>query len=112
MVCFKLYYLPKLLLHGVRPALNISYRTFCLHVTSTVPTQALPRYVRLVEGDIHDSFTLHQRGEDGRYSRRITNAKHSIRDVFVPPHLYGQLVQHDKGFQLLLKEGKLENIFQ
>nr|CAD7403074.1 unnamed protein product [Timema cristinae] len=70
------------------------------------------RYVRLIEGDIHDSFTLHQRGEDGRYSRRITNAKHCIRDVFVPPHLYGQLVQHDKGFQLLLKEGKLENIFQ
>ncbi|XP_063227632.1 rapamycin-insensitive companion of mTOR [Bacillus rossius redtenbacheri] len=70
------------------------------------------RYVRLVEGEIHDSFTLHQRGEDGRYSRRVTSAKHAVRDVFVPPHLYGQLVQHDKGFQLLLREGRLDSLFQ
>ncbi|XP_069677672.1 rapamycin-insensitive companion of mTOR isoform X2 [Periplaneta americana] len=70
------------------------------------------RYVRLVEGDIHDSLTLHQRGEDGRYSRRVTSAKHSVRDVYIPPHLYGQLVQHEKGFQLLVKEGKLQNLFQ
>jgi hypothetical protein len=26
--------------------------------------------------------------------------------------LYGQLVQHEKGFQLLVKEGKLHNLFQ
>ncbi|XP_021912957.1 rapamycin-insensitive companion of mTOR isoform X2 [Zootermopsis nevadensis] len=70
------------------------------------------RYVRLVEGDIHDSLTLHQCGEDGRYSRRVTGAKHYVRDVFIPPHLYGQLVQHEKGFQLLVKEGKLHNLFQ
>ena len=70
------------------------------------------RYVRLVEGDIHDSMTLHQSNEDGRYSRRVTSTKHHVRDIFIPPHLYGQLVQHEKGFQLLVKEGKLQNLFQ
>ncbi|XP_066994227.2 rapamycin-insensitive companion of mTOR [Anabrus simplex] len=70
------------------------------------------RYVRLVEGELHDSLTLHQRGEDGHYSRRVTSAKHCVRDVYVPPHLYGQLVQHERGMQLLVREGRLSPLFQ
>ncbi|KAJ9598512.1 hypothetical protein L9F63_010802, partial [Diploptera punctata] len=70
------------------------------------------RYVRLVEGEIHNSLTLHQRDEDGRYSRHISNMKPLVRDVFIPPHLYGQLVQHEQGFKLLIKEGKLQTLFQ
>lgn len=32
------------------------------------------RYVRLVEGDISDTLTLHQRDEDGKYERVVSNA--------------------------------------
>lgn len=59
------------------------------------------RYVGLVEGAVHDALTLHQREENGRYSRRLTNAKHRWKPVWVPPHLYGQLARHAKGFAAL-----------
>jgi len=83
----------------------------CFSIFNCNCTVHFCRYVRLVEGDIHDSMTLHQSNEDGRYSRRVTSTKHHVRDIFIPPHLYGQLVQHEKGFQLLVKEGKLHNLF-
>jgi len=63
------------------------------------------RYVLLLETLISDGFSLHQRSEDGHgtYGRRTGDA-HSIRDVFVPPHLYGQLAQTRPGLELLLGE--------
>ena len=33
------------------------------------------------------------------------------KDVFVPVHLYGQLVQHERGAQLLAEEPYLADIF-
>ena len=35
----------------------------------------------------------------------------SRKDVFVPIHLYGQLVQHKHGFQLLEKQSYLSSYF-
>lgn len=70
------------------------------------------RYVRLVEGELHDSLTLHQRGEDGRYSQRVTSARHYVKDVLVPPHLYGQLVQHSAGLSVLKQDVHLPKLFQ
>jgi len=63
------------------------------------------RYVLLLETLISDGFSLHQRSEDGHgtYGRRTGDA-HSIRDVFVPPHLYGQLAQTRPGLEMLLGE--------
>jgi len=63
------------------------------------------RYVLLLETLISDGFSLHQRSEDGygTYGRR-TGDGHTIRDVFVPPHLYGQLAQTRPGLELLLGE--------
>ncbi|KAK0085804.1 hypothetical protein PV326_005791 [Microctonus aethiopoides] len=65
-------------------------------------------YVGIIEGDIHDSLTRRQRGENGHYLRRSTNMTVLPRDVFVPPHLMGQLVQHESGIQLLIKRNVLQ----
>jgi len=63
------------------------------------------KYVLLIDMLINDGFSLHQRSEDGHgtYGRRTGDA-HCIRDVFVPPHLYGQLAQTRSGLELLLGE--------
>lgn len=31
------------------------------------------RYVKIIEGEISDSLTLHQKNEDGRYERAVSN---------------------------------------
>ncbi|XP_024946921.1 rapamycin-insensitive companion of mTOR [Cephus cinctus] len=66
------------------------------------------RYVGLVEEDIHDSLTRRQRGEDGNYHRRTSNILPTPRDVFTPPHLIGQLAQHDSGMQLLIRRNVVQ----
>lgn len=66
------------------------------------------RYTGLVESEIHDSFTRRQRGENGCYMRRNSGNPITQKDVFVPPHLVGQLVQHEMGLQLLLKRNVLQ----
>ena len=64
------------------------------------------RYVMLVEGIINDGFSLHQRSEEGHgtYGRRSGQDCEAVRDVFTPPHLYGQLAQTKQGLELLLAE--------
>ena len=63
------------------------------------------RYVLIVENLLSDGLSLHQRSEDGygTYGRR-TGDSHSIRDVFVPTHLYGQLAQTKAGLELLSRQ--------
>ncbi|CAG9817290.1 unnamed protein product [Phaedon cochleariae] len=69
------------------------------------------RYVKLVEGDISDALTLHQRNEDGRYDKRASSLRNANkRDVFLPPHLYGQLSQHARGFEVLIDQERVEKI--
>lgn len=65
------------------------------------------RYVGLVDGEIHDSLTRRQRGENGTYHRRSSQILPETHDVFIPPHLIGQLVQHDAGIELLLRRNVL-----
>lgn len=66
------------------------------------------RYAGLVEAEIHDSLTRRQRGENGSYMRRTNGNPVLAKDVFVPPHLVGQLVQHEFGIQLLLRRNVLQ----
>ncbi|XP_065290010.1 rapamycin-insensitive companion of mTOR [Dermacentor albipictus] len=66
------------------------------------------RYVKIVEDAISQAVTWHQRGEDGTYGRRSSNTRLKVQDVFAPPHLYGQLVQHKEGLEYLQKHGCLE----
>ncbi|KAK3927944.1 Rapamycin-insensitive companion of mTOR [Frankliniella fusca] len=70
------------------------------------------RYVRFVEGEIHDALSLHQRGEDGHYNRRVSSAKHIVKDVFVPPHLYGQLTQLPQGRKLLFHDPRVQSLLK
>ncbi|XP_034242434.1 rapamycin-insensitive companion of mTOR [Thrips palmi] len=70
------------------------------------------RYVRFLEGEIHDSLSLHQRGEDGLYSRRVSSAKHTVKDVFVPPHLYGQLSQLSQGCKILNQDTRVLSLLK
>lgn len=74
------------------------------------------KYVRLMESELLDSLTLHQRSEYGRYDRRHSSVRAGAnvtrRDVFVLPHLYGQLVQHAHGRATLVHSGTLEPIFK
>ncbi|XP_029157454.1 rapamycin-insensitive companion of mTOR [Nylanderia fulva] len=66
------------------------------------------RYVGLVEGEIHDALTRRQRDETGSYQRRTTNVPMVPHDIFIPPHLIGQLAQHDLGMQLLLRRNVIQ----
>ncbi|XP_046617804.1 rapamycin-insensitive companion of mTOR [Neodiprion virginianus] len=68
------------------------------------------RYVGLVDGEIHDSLTRRQRGENGTYHRRSSQNLPQTHDVFIPPHLIGQLVQHDAGIELLLRRNVIQRL--
>lgn len=61
---------------------------------------------------MHDALSQYQRGDDGRYRKRITGGKAKLKDVIVPPHLYGQLVQHSPGFTLLLKQENVRKLIE
>ncbi|XP_011297847.1 rapamycin-insensitive companion of mTOR [Fopius arisanus] len=67
-------------------------------------------YVGLLEREIHDSFTRRQRGENGSYLRRQTNMLVLPKDVLIPPHLLGQLVQHELGMQLLTRKNVVQRL--
>ncbi|XP_018577043.1 rapamycin-insensitive companion of mTOR isoform X2 [Anoplophora glabripennis] len=71
------------------------------------------RYVKLAEGDISDALTLHQRNEAGKYDKRVSTLRNINRkDVFLPPHLYGQLSKHADGFDLLMSHGSAEKLIE
>lgn len=67
----------------------------------------------MVEGEISDALTLHQRGEDGRYDKRSSSIRSTTRkEIFLPPHIYGQLSKHEEGFQMLLDNGSIDKFLQ
>lgn len=74
------------------------------------------KYVKLMEAELLDSLTLHQRSEDGRYDRRHSTVRAGAnvarKDVYVLPHLYGQLVQHAHGRATLVHSGTLQPLFK
>ncbi|GBP13072.1 Rapamycin-insensitive companion of mTOR [Eumeta japonica] len=64
----------------------------------------------LVEADTHSSLTLHNRNEEGYYSRRNCNTRPIIIPPNIPAHLYGQLVQTTQGTTALRKFGDLPQL--
>ncbi|XP_076231374.1 rapamycin-insensitive companion of Tor [Calliopsis andreniformis] len=99
----------------------LKIRLYSLHqgfTTLSSPTEELEkwispggfaeRYVGLIEGEIHDSLTRRQRDETGSYHRRTTNVPMTPQNIFVLPHLIGQLAQHDLGMQLLLRRNVIQ----
>lgn len=67
----------------------------------------------IIEGETADALTQHQKGEDGRYDKRTTSSRSGTRaDVFLPPHLYGQLTKHAEGLKILDEHGSIPSFIQ
>lgn len=65
-------------------------------------------YVRWVEELLAESLTSYvKKSDDNTYIRR-SNKRLVLKDAFLPPHLYGQLVQKKNGFKLLQKSNDVE----
>ncbi|GFS75960.1 rapamycin-insensitive companion of mTOR [Trichonephila clavipes] len=69
------------------------------------------KYVKVVEDLLNEAFTHHRRGIEGTYGRRSSDMSHSVRNVYLPPHMYGQLVQHAEGVKVLQNNGVLPELF-
>ena len=59
--------------------------------------------MEIVEERLNEALTTYERTYDGQYTRR-SSRRVARKDVFVPIHVYGQLVQHKAGFQLMEKQ--------
>ena len=59
--------------------------------------------MEIVEERLNEALTTYERTYDGQYTRR-SSRRVARKDVFVPIHVYGQLVQHKVGFQLMEKQ--------
>jgi len=72
----------------------------------------LQRYVELVEALVRDSVSTLRRGDDGKYPERASKSteQSKFKDIFVPPHLYGQLTQHQAGFDMLIEHGDINKL--
>jgi len=70
--------------------------------------------VELVEALVRDSVSTLRRGPDGKYPQRASRDQEQSKfcDIFVPPHLYGQLVQHKDGLNILLEHGNIQSLIQ
>lgn len=68
----------------------------------------------IVEGELHDQLTLHQRNEDGHYKNRRTNdlSRNRISSICQPPHIYSQMAVHENGFQAIIRDVYFRNIIQ
>lgn len=61
------------------------------------------RYVKVVEERLNEALTTYEKSYDGSFVRR-SHSRVSRKDCFVPVHLYGQLVQHEPGYDLLKQQ--------
>lgn len=69
------------------------------------------RYVKLVEDVLNNSLTYHQKGEDGKYGRRIDRINPLTKNSYLPPHLYGQLALHQEGTEIILSRKLMEPVY-
>lgn len=70
------------------------------------------RYVKLVEDVLNNSLTYHQKGEDGKYGRRIDRINPMNKNSFLPPHLYGQLALNSEGVEVILTRKLLDPVYE
>lgn len=70
------------------------------------------RYVKLVEDVLNNSLTYHQKGEDGKYGRRIDRINPMTKNSFLPPHLYGQLALNPEGIEIILSRRLMDPVYE
>lgn len=59
-----------------------------------------------MEERLNEALTTYEVTYDGQYTRR-SSRRVPRKDVFVPIHVYGQLVQHKAGFQLVERQVRM-----
>ncbi|XP_064626915.1 rapamycin-insensitive companion of mTOR-like isoform X2 [Lineus longissimus] len=73
------------------------------------------RYVKIVEEQLNESMTTYEKSYVMLYSYQLESTKsvpgRGRKNVYVPVHLYGQLVQHKTGYKLLRKQEYLLEYF-
>nr|CRZ24929.1 Bm3692 [Brugia malayi] len=67
------------------------------------------RYVEIVDEDVRVALLDSKRSINGQYARS-SNERVSKLGVPMPVHLYGQLVQHDTGRELLLRSNEVDRL--
>ncbi|KAG5679301.1 hypothetical protein PVAND_008879 [Polypedilum vanderplanki] len=66
------------------------------------------KYVLFVESETHSTMTLHTKSEDGYYmSRNSFQQRQMVKTTNLPCHLYGALVQTQRGISYLQKHGNI-----
>ncbi|KAL5015873.1 hypothetical protein ScPMuIL_005462 [Solemya velum] len=68
------------------------------------------KYVKIVEELLNEALTTYEKANDGSFTRRSNKTARKL-DAFLPPHLYGQILQHREGFQLLRNQTYMEEYF-
>jgi rapamycin-insensitive companion of mTOR len=68
------------------------------------------KYVLFVEAETHSSFTLFSKNEEGFYSQRNSLHRQVISSTNLPCHLYGALVQTQRGICYLQKHGNVSQL--
>lgn len=69
------------------------------------------KYVLFVESETHASLTLHTKNEAGYYSTRNSlHQRQVISSTILPCHLYGALVQTQRGISYLQKHGNVSQL--
>ncbi|KAK3609904.1 hypothetical protein CHS0354_036667 [Potamilus streckersoni] len=68
------------------------------------------RYVDIVEEMLNEALTTYEKKYEGSYTR-CSSRKRKRKDVFVPVHLYGELVQHKEGYNLLRQQEHVSEYF-
>ncbi|XP_045157719.2 rapamycin-insensitive companion of mTOR-like isoform X2 [Mercenaria mercenaria] len=69
------------------------------------------RYVQMVEEMLNEALTTYEKTYEGSYTRRSSRRRQK-KDVYVPTHLYGELVQHKESFNLLRQQTYIDDYFE
>ncbi|CAN9504696.1 unnamed protein product [Ophioblennius macclurei] len=67
-------------------------------------------YVDLIEGQLNEALTTYRQPTGGESSVQRSSQRHQRPSVYLPVHLYGQLVQEKTGCQLLQTQGVVPNL--
>ncbi|XP_050401999.1 rapamycin-insensitive companion of mTOR [Patella vulgata] len=68
------------------------------------------KYADFVEEQLNEALTTYEKTYHGSFTRRSI-LKRPKKEVFLPSHIYGQLVQHKHGFKILQKQDCIKQYF-
>ncbi|XP_067933265.1 rapamycin-insensitive companion of mTOR-like [Watersipora subatra] len=69
------------------------------------------RYTEVVDELLAQSLSSYEKSYDNEVQRRSTARRHVGKSVYVPAHLYGQLIQHNEGAEIVANLPYLSEYF-